>query len=194
VEIRVICGKKVAKKLVMEKSEIIKMPNYFDRYINLVEDVDVIDALEKYGPAYLEKEKANFEKLGDKVYAAGKWTIKDILQHIIDAERVFAYRALRFARNDKTELHGFNENYFAENADTKNRSVTDLLEEFKLLRSLTIIFYKSLDKETLQREGIASGNTISVLALGFTMTGHAIHHMNVIRERYFPLIGEQSQK
>lgn len=172
----------------MKKSEIIKMPNYFDRYINLVEESDVITALEKYGPAYLEKEKAMFEKLGDKVYAPGKWTIKDILQHIIDAERVFAYRALRFARNDKTELHGFNEDHFAAHADTKKRTVTDLLEEFRLLRSLTIVFYKALDKEALLREGIASGNAISVLALGFTMAGHPIHHMNVIKERYFPLM------
>jgi uncharacterized damage-inducible protein DinB len=172
----------------MKRSEIVKMPNYFDRYINLVEDIDVISALEKYGPVYLEKEKSNFEKLGDKIYAPGKWTIKDILQHIIDAERVFAYRALRFARNDKTELHGFDEDHFAAHANTKNRSVADLLEEFKLLRSLTIVFYKALHKEALLREGTASGNTISVLALGFTMTGHAIHHMNVIKERYFPLV------
>ena len=74
------------------------MPNYFDRYINLVEDIDVIAALEKYGVAYLEKEKVNFEKLGDKVYAPGKWTIKDILQHIIDAERVLSFLAKRKAR------------------------------------------------------------------------------------------------
>lgn len=172
----------------MLKSEIVKMPHYFDRYINLVEESDVIAALEKYGPAYLEKEKANFEKLGDKVYAPGKWTIKDILQHIIDTERVFAYRALRFARNDKTELHGFNEDEFAAFANTKNRSIADLLDEFKLLRSLTIVFYKALDKETLLREGVASGNTISVLALGFTMAGHPVHHMNVIRERYYKML------
>ncbi|MGZ3865602.1 MAG: DinB family protein [Bacteroidia bacterium] len=172
----------------MLKSEILKMPNYFDRYINLVEESDVIAALEKYGPAWLEKEKANFEKLGDKVYAPGKWTIKDILQHIIDAERVFAYRALRFARNDKTQLHGFDEDHFAAHANTKNRSIADLLDEFKLLRSLTIVFYKALDKETQQREGIASGNKISVLALGFTIAGHAIHHMNVVKERYYKML------
>src|ERR1700756_2838860 len=118
----------------MKKSEIIKMPNYFDRYINLVENIDVIAALEKYGPASLEKEKAIFEKLGDKVYAPGKWTIKDILQHIIDAEKVFTYRALRFARNDKTELPGFNEDDYAAIANTKNRTIADLLEEFNLLR------------------------------------------------------------
>jgi hypothetical protein len=172
----------------MKKSEIIKMPTYFDLYINLVEDIDVIEALEKYGSKYLEKEKATFEKLGEKVYATGKWTVKDILQHLIDAERVFAYRALRFARNDKTELHGFNEDHFAAHANTKNRSVADLLIELNLLRSLTIVFFKTLDKEALLREGTASGNKISVLALGFTMTGHVIHHTNVLKERYYPLV------
>ena len=172
----------------MKKSDLQKMPKYFDRYINLAEDIDVIEALEKFGPKYLEKEKATLEKLGDKVYAPGKWTAKDILQHIIDAERVFAYRALRFARNDKTELHGFDEDHFAAHANTKNRGIEDLLQEFRMLRDLTIVFYKALDKETLLREGTASGNTISVLALGFTMAGHPIHHMGVLKERYYPLL------
>jgi len=164
------------------------MPAYFDRYINLVEDLGVISALEKYGPAFLEKEKESFERLDDKIYAPGKWTIKDILQHINDAERVFSYRALRFARNDKTELHGFNEDHFAANAHVKNRDVADLLEEFSLLRRSNILFFRSLDKEALLREGTASGNTISVLALGFTMAGHAVHHVTVVKERYYPLL------
>lgn len=164
------------------------MPAYFDRYINLVEDIDVITALEKYGADFFEKERASFEKLGDKVYAPGKWTVKDILQHIIDAERVFAYRALRFARNDKAELHSFNEDAFAANANTKIRSVHDLLEEFANLRGANILFFKGLDVETMLREGIASGDKISVLALGFTMCGHAIHHMKVIKERYYALL------
>jgi len=170
----------------MLKSEILKMPAYFDRYINLVEDIDIIAALEKYGPVYFEKEKANWEKLGDKVYAPGKWTIKDILQHLIDAERVFAYRALRFARNDSAELHSFDENSFAENANTKERTLADLMEELALLRRANILFFKSLDKETIHRVGTASGAKISVLALGFTMCGHPIHHMSVIKERYYP--------
>lgn len=172
----------------MRRSDIIPMPKYFDRYINLVDDIELVEALEKYGPAFLEKEKANFERLGDKVYAPGKWAIKDLLQHLIDAERVFVYRAMRFSRNDKTELPGFDEDAYAANADMKTRSVADLLEEFSLLRRSTILFYKTLSADALQREGVASGNKISVLALGFTICGHPIHHMNVIRERYYPLL------
>lgn len=164
------------------------MPNYFDRYINLVDDCEVVAALEKFGPSFLERELDKFIRLGDSIYAPGKWTIKDLLQHIIDAERVFAYRAMRFARKDKTELPGFDEDYYAQNANVKARHVHELLEEFSSLRGANILMYKSFDRDTLLREGVASGNKISVAALGFTMCGHVIHHMNVIRERYFPLL------
>ncbi len=172
----------------MKRSDLKEIPKYFDRYINLVEDIELLDALERYGASFLEKEKSNFEKQGDKVYAPGKWTIKDLLQHMIDAERVFAYRALRFSRNDKTELPGFDEDHYAANVSTKNRTVADLLEEFKNVRTSTIQLFKGLEAEALQREGIASGNKISVLAIGFTLCGHPIHHLKVIKERYFPLI------
>lgn len=164
------------------------MPAYFDRYINLVEDIGLLEALEKYGASFLNAEKEKFEQLGDKVYAPGKWTIKDLLQHLIDAERVFAYRALRFSRNDKTELPGFDENSYVENTNLKYRSVADLLEEFSVVRRSTILFFKGLDEAAWQREGIASGNKLSVLAIGFTLCGHPIHHMQVIKERYYPLL------
>lgn len=173
----------------MKKSAITKMPQYFDRYINLVEDMEVTEALEKYGYALFEKDLAKLEKLGDKAYAHDKWTIKDILQHLIDAERVFAYRATRFARRDKTPLPGFDENDFAVHTQAKKRAVSGLLEEFRLLRASNIMFYRSLDEEALMQEGVASGDSISVLALGFTMAGHPVHHMNVIKERYYPLLG-----
>src|ERR1700739_2474632 len=115
----------------MIKSEIEKLPAYFDRYINLVEDTDVLEALEKYVSFYFEQEKSTFEKLGDKIYAPGKWTVKDIIQHLIDAELIFCYRALRFARNDKTTLSGFDEDFYAANTNVKNRSLNEILEEFK---------------------------------------------------------------
>ncbi len=164
------------------------MPKYFDRYINRVEDIDLIEALEKYGSSFLEAEKENFEALGDKIYAPGKWTIKDLLQHMIDAERIFAYRALRFSRNDKTELPGFDEDRYAANVSTKSRTITDLLEEFKTVRTATIQLFRTFDATFMHREGIASGNKMSVLAIGFTMCGHTIHHLGVIKERYYPLL------
>ena len=172
----------------MKKSDIQKMPAYFDRYINLVEDIDLTEALEKYGPNYFEKEKTTLEKLGDNVYAPGKWTVKDIIQHLIDAERIFCYRALRFARNDKTTLQGFEEDHYAANTNVKNRSLNDLLEEFKLVRQSTIALFKSFDEEALHRTGTSFNTEVSALALGFTMTGHPIHHMKVLKEKYFSLV------
>jgi hypothetical protein len=171
----------------MKKTDIHVMPAYFDRYINLVDDVDILDALKKYDATWLERADFIF-KLNDKVYAPGKWTVNDILQHIIDTERIFCYRALRFARADKTPLPGYDENHYADIAITDTRDLHDLLEEFQVTRQSTIHLFRSLNQETLQREGICWNVSLSVLALGFTMVGHVIHHKNVLKERYFPLL------
>ena len=120
----------------------------------------------------------------DYRYAEGKWTIKDILQHLIDAERIFAYRALRFARNDKTKLAGFNENSFVENVVANSRSIMDLLTELAVVRQATLSLFKSFSNEVLMRVGIASDNEISVRAIGFIIIGHQKHHQKVFLERY----------
>ena len=120
----------------------------------------------------------------DYRYAEGKWTIKDIIQHVIDTERIFAYRALRFSRNDKTPLPSFEENDYAENTDSNKRSIQDLLTELSAVRHSTLLFYKSLSQEQLKRIGTASNNPISVRALGFVMIGHQRHHQKVFEERY----------
>jgi uncharacterized damage-inducible protein DinB len=120
----------------------------------------------------------------DYRYAKGKWTIKDILQHLIDAERIFAYRALRFARNDKTELASFEENEYVDQANANNRSIQDLLTELLIVRQGTLALFKSLSEEELQRKGIASNNSMSVRAIGFTIIGHQNHHQRIFQERY----------
>ena len=120
----------------------------------------------------------------DYRYAEGKWTIKDIIQHVIDTERIFAYRALRFSRNDKTPLPSFEESDYADNTDSNKRSIQDLLTEFSAVRHSTLLFYKSLSEEQLKRIGTASNNPISVRALGFVMIGHQKHHQKVFEERY----------
>lgn len=170
----------------MKKSQIVKMPDYFDRYINLVEDIDVIDALKRYDVNAFDKKK--LEQLGDRTYAPGKWTAKDIIQHISDAERVFAYRALRFGRNDSIPLHGFDENTYAVNTNLVNRSLDDLLHEFNAVRRSTIALFEGFTNEMLNRTGVASGREVSVLAIGFFTVGHQLHHINVLKERYFPII------
>jgi uncharacterized damage-inducible protein DinB len=119
-------------------------------------------------------------------YAEGKWTIKEILQHIIDAERVFAYRALRFSRSDNTALPGFDENKYAEvvNPAANKRHMKDLLTEFTVVRHASIALFKSLTEEDLLKIGIASNNPMSVRAIGFIIIGHQNHHMIVFKERY----------
>ncbi len=117
-------------------------------------------------------------------YAESKWTIKDIIQHIIDAERVFAYRALRFARNDSTELPGFEENSYVDAANGNKRSIMELLTELSAVRHANLYLFKSFKEEQLLRIGIASNNQMSVRALGFVIIGHQNHHQKVFEERY----------
>lgn len=172
----------------MKRSDIDPMPKFYDRYINLVEDVDVLEALENHSPEALFSEVDLLEALGDSVYAPGKWTIKDIVQHCIDTERIMSYRALRFARNDQTPLPGFEENDYAQNTLASERTLEDLLDEFEIVRAATLAQFQNFSEPMLQRSGQASQVAISVGSLGFMLVGHAIHHMNMIRERYLPLL------
>ena len=120
----------------------------------------------------------------DYRYAEGKWTIKDIILHLIDAERIFAYRALRFARNDKTALASFDENDYVDEAHANKRSIQDLLTELAVVRQATLSLFKSFSEEELLRIGTASNNPMSVRALGFVIIGHQNHHQRVFQERY----------
>ena len=124
---------------------------------------------------------------GDKLnyrYSEGKWTVKDILLHLIDAERIFAYRALRIARNDKTALHGFEENDYVIEAEADDRSISSLLEEYKMVRNSTICLFKSFKNEQMLRLGMASNCLVSVRAIGIIIQGHEKHHLEIIKERY----------
>ena len=121
---------------------------------------------------------------GDHRYAPGKWTVKDVIQHVIDTERVFAYRALRFGRNDATPLPGFEENEYAKEASSAPRKLEDLYVEAEIVRGASILLFQSFDHGMLMRTGTANGNTFSVRALGWIIAGHNLHHLDVINERY----------
>ncbi|MBO0938561.1 DinB family protein [Fibrella sp. HMF5335] len=168
----------------MNKSDIAVMPAYFDRYVNLAPAIDIIDALSQQASLESVLPAALMTDLGDYVYAPGKWTAKDIVQHLIDTERIMAYRALRFARADSTPLPGFEEDDFARSARASRRTITDLYAEFEAVRQATLAMYRSFDDEMLQGTSICAGRDLSVLALGFVLVGHPIHHANVVRERY----------
>lgn len=117
-------------------------------------------------------------------YAEGKWTPKDILLHLVDAERIFAYRALRIARNDKTALPGFEENDYVIEAKAEERSMSSLLEEYSEVRKATISLFLNFGEEVLKRLGEASNCSVSVRAIGYIILGHEKHHVDVIFERY----------
>lgn len=157
---------------------------FLKTYIQRVRENNVIEAL-KVGHIqtldffnHLPKEKWEYK------YQENKWTSKEILGHIIDAERVFVYRALAFSRNDSTALPGYDENKYVENADFNSILTCNLLEEYDLLRKSTINFFEILQPEKLLNTGIANSSMVSVRSLGFAIAGHEIHHVQVIREKY----------
>ena len=117
-------------------------------------------------------------------YAPGKWTIKEILLHISDDERIYAYRALRFARADETELPGFEQDDYTRASNANEREVDDLLDELATVRAATISLFRGFDAAALRRRGVANGNVMSVRAAAYHIAGHELHHVNVIRERY----------
>jgi DinB superfamily len=173
----------------MKRSDIQPLPEYFDRYINLADDIELPDVLQKSLDDLDELPLDKLNALGDKIYAPGKWTVKDMIQHITDTERIFSYRALRFARNDSTKLPGFEEDDFAREANATQRSLTDLLDELKMVRRSSIAMFASFSDEILQRTGPTFKKDISVLGIGFTTAGHQVHHFNILKERYYPLLG-----
>ncbi len=165
----------------LEKSE---YSVFFATYINTLEDVELIEDLEISLHQFIKfVQNIPMDKF-DYRYAEGKWTIKDIIQHLIDSERVFSYRALRISRNDQTPLPGFDENEFANHTHSNTRSIQNLLAELSAVRFSTIFLFKSLTEEQLMRMGTVSDNRISVRALGFLIIGHQKHHQQVFDEKY----------
>ncbi len=160
---------------------------YFQRYIDKATGDDLFRALNKASDRLWETVYRIPTGQAENRYAAGKWSIKEVFQHVIDTERIFCYRALRFARNDRTELPGFDENAFVANADTERRELHELLREHDVLRANTISLFQSFSEDMLLHRGIANGNTMSVRAIGWTIAGHVTHHMEVIEERYLGL-------
>jgi uncharacterized damage-inducible protein DinB len=153
-------------------------------YIKALDNVNLIEELEISLHDFIKfVQNIPMDKF-DYRYAEGKWTIKDIIQHCIDTERIFAYRALRISRNDQTPLPGFEENDYVDNTNAISRSLQELLTEFSAVRHSNLLLFKSFSNEQLTRLGIASNHTISVRALGFLIIGHLKHHQRVFEERY----------
>jgi len=174
----------------MKKSDIKLMPEYFEKYISQVEDIELDEAFQNNINTMAALDTASLKSLENKVYAPGKWTIKDIFQHIIDTERVMTYRTLRYARRDGVIPQGYDQDLFAANANAGHRALGDILDELNQLHQSTRLMFRSFDNETLLTTGINWNKEMSVLAMGFLITGHFIHHMKTIREKYLPLLYE----
>ncbi|MGZ9736149.1 DinB family protein [Flavobacterium sp. GNP002] len=157
---------------------------FYAPYVNALRDVNLIEELEISLHDFIRfVQNIPMDKF-DYRYVEGKWDIKEIIQHVIDTERIFAYRALRISRNDQTPLPGFDENNYVNNTHATNRSIQDLLTEFSAVRHSNLFLFKSLSEEQLKRIGTASNAAVSVRAIGFIMIGHQKHHQKVFQERY----------
>jgi hypothetical protein len=172
----------------MLRSQLRPMPEYFDRYINLCDDVPLLDAIQTSLDELDRLPLDRWAALGDRVYAPGKWTLRDILQHLVDTERVFSYRALAFARGDQQAMPPFSEDDFAASAGANHRSLHSLVEEMKISRHSFLELYQSFTPEMLARTGMGFRGLYSVAAIGFIMPGHQRWHLKVLEERYYPLI------
>lgn len=167
----------------MNRPEQDEYAEYYGRYISLV-DGEVMPMLDGQ-PAELRSIFAALpEEKGTYKYADDKWTLKEVLSHLIDGERFFAYRMLRISRGDKTPIEGFEQDDYIENSNANNRSFAELLDEFDLQRRSNMLFVRNLSDEATRRLGTASGYTVSARALVYMMAGHVRHHVNILKERY----------
>lgn len=164
--------------------EVTEYQPYYARYVSLVRGPDLNQTLD----TQLAQSLLFLQDIGEEKslyrYAPGKWSIKEIVGHLADAERIFAYRALRFARNDHTPLPGFEQDPYVAAAHFDDRPWKHLIAEFEHVRRSSILFFHALTPEETLRSGTASENPITVRALGYIIAGHELHHMAVLRERY----------
>ncbi len=157
---------------------------FYAGYVAKVPDGDIVGTLRRTGEEVISALQAIPEGKGDHRYAEGKWSVRTVIGHLIDAERIFSYRALRVARGDATPLPGFEENNYAVTANSDARTLADLVSELAVVRSSTVRLLESFPDEAWLRRGTASNAEVSARALAWIMTGHTLHHLQVLRERY----------
>jgi Mycothiol maleylpyruvate isomerase N-terminal domain. len=159
-------------------------PPFYAGYVAQVPDGDVVEAL--IGGAEIAAALLHdvSEEVADHAYAEGKWTLKEVLLHCADAERIFAYRALRMARGDETPLPGWDENTYAPKSGASTRSLSSILDELESVREATVTLFQGLPEEAWSRAGVANGQPITVRAIAWITAGHLLHHLAVVQDRY----------
>jgi uncharacterized damage-inducible protein DinB len=168
----------------MTRPDASEYASYFEKYTSLVPAGDIVETLSRQLESTLSTLRGITEEQSDSRYAEGKWSIKELLGHIIDGERIFSYRALRFARGDRTPLSGFEQDDYVAGGNFAERSMSDLIEEFEHVRRASLSLFRHLNAEAWTRNGEASDNQISVRALAHIIAGHETHHIRILRERY----------
>jgi len=157
---------------------------YYSRYVDLVPDGDILGTLASQIDGTLAELRKITEDASLQRYAPGKWSVREVLGHMIDTERIFAYRALRFARADKTNLPGFEQDDYIPAGQFDRRPWADLLEEFAAVRRSNVLMFRGLPEDAWQRQGVANNDSMSVRAAACIIAGHERHHMNVLRQKY----------
>lgn len=157
---------------------------YYGRYISLVQDGDILELLSKQLDETLPLLRSIPQSQASFRYAPDKWSINELVGHLIDSERIFAYRALRFARNDQTPVPGYEQDDYVRNASFNDWSLSELIDEFECVRRSTIFLFKHLNSDAWTRTGVANGSEASVRALAYIIAGHELHHRGILRSRY----------
>jgi hypothetical protein len=168
----------------MPNVDLTRVPSYYHKYINKVDENELQDALKKSQAVFISTLRNIPTEKWDYRYAEDKWTVKELVQHIIDSERIFCFRALCFARKDKTPLPGFDENLYAKNCNASIRKGEELIEELISVQNSTFSLFTSFDQEQLDQSGVANNNPVYVKGIGFIIAGHANHHLDILKERY----------
>lgn len=168
----------------MKAQALATSPEFYKGYIELAEDKPLLSQLESGGIDPYVDALDELKAYGLQTYAEGKWTVNEIIQHLIDSERIFMNRALRIARQDKTEMPGYDHDAYVPVSRANEIPLENLLEEYQLLRLSSYQFFRNLNEEQLLSTGSANGVTFTVLSIGYILIGHPTHHFNVIKERY----------
>jgi hypothetical protein len=158
---------------------------YYDRYISLVQGEDILNTLDQQRRETMLLLSCRDEEDGNFRYAPDKWSAKEVLGHVCDTERVFAYRALRISRADPTPLEGFEQDDYVRNGPFANSPLSDLVEDFIAVRRATLSLLRDLDEVAWMRRGVANKNEVTVRALAYTIAGHELHHRRILEEKYF---------
>lgn len=158
---------------------------YYDRYISLVKGDNILETLDELRRQFVLMMSGRSEEEGNFRYAPGKWTVKELIGHLNDTERIFAYRALRIARGDQTPIEGFEQDDYVRSADFNARSLEEMVEDYIAVRRATLSLLRNLPAEAWTRKGIANNNEVTVRAIAYTLAGHDLHHRRILEERYF---------